>query len=40
MIEGVVGVIIWTDNVGRLSTFYRDVLELEPHSVRPHFVAF
>ena len=40
MIEGIVGVIIWTDNLERLVTFYRDTLGLTPHSVRPHFVAF
>jgi predicted enzyme related to lactoylglutathione lyase len=40
MIDGVVGVIIWTDDLERLVAFYRDVLGLTPHSVRPHFVAF
>ena len=40
MIEGVVGVIIWTENLGRLSSFYRDTLGLIPHSVRPDFVSF
>ncbi|MCI0438216.1 MAG: VOC family protein [Chloroflexi bacterium] len=38
--EGVVGVIIWTDDLERLTAFYRDALELPVHSVRPHFVAF
>jgi predicted enzyme related to lactoylglutathione lyase len=40
MIDGVVGVIIWTEDLDRLFTFYRDSLELTPHSVRPHFIAF
>jgi predicted enzyme related to lactoylglutathione lyase len=40
MIQGVAGVIIWTDNLDRLSSFYRDTLGLTPHSVRPDFVAF
>ena len=38
--NGVVGVIIWTDDLERLLGFYRDTLGLEPHSVRPHFVSF
>ena len=40
MIEGVFGVIIWTDNLDRLVSFYQDTLGLKPHSVRPDFVAF
>jgi predicted enzyme related to lactoylglutathione lyase len=40
MIDGVIGVIIWTDDLDRLSAFYRDTLELTPHSIRPHFIAF
>ena len=40
MIEGVVGVTIWTDDIERLAGFYREVLELPVHSVRPEFVAF
>ena len=40
MIDAVVGVIIWTDNLERLVRFYRDVLGLTPHSVREGFVAF
>ncbi|MSQ22349.1 MAG: hypothetical protein EXR53_03445 [Dehalococcoidia bacterium] len=40
MIEGIAGVILWTDNVERLVAFYLDVLGLTPHSVRPDFVAF
>ena len=40
MITGVVGVVIWTEDVDRLVSFYRDTLGLNPHSVRPGFVAF
>ena len=40
MIDGVIGVIIWTDNLDRMVEFYRDTLRLTPHSVRPKFVAF
>ena len=40
MIEGVVGVIIWTDDLDGMLAFYRDVLGLRPHSVRPDFVTF
>ena len=40
MIETVSGVIIWTDRLDRLVAFYRDVLQLPVHSVRPSFVAF
>ena len=40
MIEGVAGVVIWTEDLDRLLAFYRDTLGLEPHSVRPGFVAF
>ena len=40
MLDGVVGVILWTENVERMAAFYWDVLELTPHSVRPDFVAF
>ena len=40
MIEGVVGVVIWTEDLETLVEFYRDMLGLTPHSVRPDFVAF
>lgn len=40
MVQGVAGVIIWTDDLERLLAFYRDTLGLTPHSVRPGFVAF
>lgn len=40
MIEGIAGVILWTQDVERLAAFYRDVLGMTPHSVRPDFVAF
>ena len=40
MIDGVVGVIIWTEDLDRLFAFYRDTLGLTPHSIRPEFIAF
>jgi lactoylglutathione lyase len=40
MIEGVAGVIIWTDGLDRLFAFYRDTLGLTPYSIRPNFIAF
>ena len=40
MIDGLAGVIVWTDDLERLLAFYRDVLGLTPHSVRPDFVSF
>ena len=40
MIEGVVGVVIWTGDLDPLVSFYRDTLGLRPHSVRPDFVSF
>ena len=40
MIDGVVGVIIWTEDLDRLFAFYRDTLGLKAHSIRPEFIAF
>ena len=40
MIESLGGVIMWTAQIERMAAFYRDVLRLPVHSVRPHFVAF
>jgi predicted enzyme related to lactoylglutathione lyase len=40
MIDSLAGVIMWTDNLEAMTAFYRDVLRLPVHSVRPHFVAF
>ena len=40
MIRGLAGVIIWTDDLGRMADFYRDTLGLKPHSERPSFVSF
>ena len=40
MINGIAGLIIWTDNLEVLLDFYRDVLQLVPHSVKPDFVSF
>ncbi len=40
MIESIAGVIIWTDDLETMASFYSDKLSLEVHSVRPNFVAF
>ena len=40
MIDGIVGVIIWTEDLDRLFAFYRNTLGLEAHSIRPEFIAF
>ena len=39
-LDGVIGIIIWTQDLDRLSRFYRDVLGLSPHSVHEDFVTF
>ena len=40
MVENVAGIIIWTDDLERLASFYRETLGLQPHSVKPDSVAF
>ena len=40
MIGGVIGVIIWTEDLARLSKFYKEVLRLTPYSVHDGFIAF
>lgn len=40
MIEGLAGVIIWTNRLEPLANFYTDILGLAPHSVRPNFISF
>ena len=40
MIQGVLGVIIWTERPHAMFVFYRDILGLDPHSIRPEFVSF
>ena len=40
MIEGVVGVTLWTDNLERLVEFYRDTLGLKVRSHHGDFVNF
>ena len=40
MIEGVVGVTIWTEDLKRLVTFYRDTLGLTVHRHHGDFVNF
>ncbi len=39
-IQGVAGVIIWTDDLPRMLRFYRDTLGLTPLHERPAFVNF
>lgn len=39
-ILGVNGVIVWTDNLPRLTAFYRDVLGLRPRSTRERLTNF
>ena len=40
IINGLAGLIIWTEHIDVLSNFYRDVLQLVPHSVKPDFISF
>lgn len=40
MIDGVIGVIIWTQDLERLSKFYKEDLGLSPYSVHDDFVVF
>lgn len=40
MIDSVLGVIIWTKDLDTLLSFYRDTLEITPHSVHAEFVSF
>ena len=40
MIDGIAGVVIWTDNLASMTQFYRDTLGFPVHSERPYFVAF
>ncbi len=40
MIESVLGVILWTDDLDSLLAFYQDALGLTPHSTQPDFVSF
>lgn len=40
MIDGIAGIVIWTDNLARMTAFYRDTLRFPVHSERPYFVAF
>ena len=40
MIEGLAGVVIWTQNLDNLVSFYRNTLRLSPHSTRTDFVSF
>ena len=40
MITSIVGLTLWTDDLGRLFHFYNDVLRLPLHSRHDDFVAF
>ena len=40
MITGVVGVTIWTDNLGEMFHFYHDILRLPLHSRHEDWIAF
>ena len=40
MITGVVGVTIWTENLGRMFHFYHDILQLPLHSRHEDWIAF
>lgn len=40
MITGVAGVVIWTNQMDEMLTFYKDTLGLNTHSERPYFVSF
>jgi predicted enzyme related to lactoylglutathione lyase len=40
MITGMQGAIVWTDDIGRLLPFYRDVLGFKPQFESDEFVAF
>ena len=40
MINNVSGVILWTDNLPRLSKFYTDILGLIPHSIKSNYIVY
>ena len=40
MIHGVIGLMLWTDDVDRLAAFYRDVVGLKQRSARQNRVSF
>lgn len=40
MIQDIVGVILWTENLEAMARFYRDVLGLQEHSRHRDFIAF
>lgn len=39
-IEGIAGIVIWTNNLAEMAAFYRHTLRMPVHSERPYFVAF
>ena len=40
MVDTIAGVVIWTQNLKRMTDFYQDILRLKPFSQRADFVAF
>ena len=40
MITGIVGITLWTDDLGNMFNFYHDLLRLPLHSRRDDFIAF
>lgn len=40
MSANLAGIILWTDDLIRLSSFYEKALGLKPHSVREDFIAY
>ena len=40
MINGIVGITLWTDDLDRMFNFYHDVLRLPLHSQHDDFIAF
>ena len=40
MINGLVGVILWTNDAGKLAHFYKEMLGLKVHSDHGNFVSF
>ena len=40
MIHGVIGIMLFTDNVDRLAAFYRDVVGMKPRSSRQGRISF
>ena len=39
-ITDVVGIVLWTNNLDKMTAFYKDTLELPVHSLKADFVSF